>query len=60
MAEQWDGREGLGRTLLTCVGSTPRPRSSRPFVEEVTIQEVSRVPNELQLTLILKHCQLHL
>lgn len=30
--EQRDGHEGLDRPSLTCVESTPRPRSSLPFV----------------------------
>ena len=27
MAEQWDGRQGLDRPFVTCVESSPRPRS---------------------------------
>lgn len=29
MAEQWDGRQGRDRPFVTCVESSPRPRSSR-------------------------------
>jgi len=39
-AEQCDGHEGLDRPCLTCVESTPRPRSSRSFVARDSVAQI--------------------